>query len=119
MWSYEINGNDLIHPFNTVLEKDVASKGNFSDDLNAFTSQYNVVKCPYIVSNSGNEASETVRLANAQVDISNWRSVLLASSTVGSKVKEIDVHACSLTPQQLQDPALCLQQIGSIPGLKI
>lgn len=118
MWTAEVNSNELINPFPASLDKDVSSKGDFLADYESFLTQFNVVRCPY-VGVSADETGEILRVANALLDLSNWRAALLAATTVGSKVKEIDLHACTLHPQHIKDLALALNKIGSIKVIKI
>jgi hypothetical protein len=120
MWETRCNLDQAIDPFNIVLDKGAESKGDFGSDFHSFCETYNIIKCPHIVVVPGSKANtEVVRVANADIDISNWRAALLSSAVMGSKVCEIYVHACKLTAQHLADLAITLVKIGTIKSLKL
>jgi hypothetical protein len=116
MWTSHVNNDDTIGQFTAALDKDVTSKGDFNSDLDNFCSLYNVIKCPFITYENN---SDTIRIFNAMIDISNWRVMLLAMSTLGTKVKGLFLHNCQLTPQHLSDLTPALVKAGTLKSVKI
>lgn len=105
MWRHDVNSDNLINPLPTYVEKEVPTRGSFVSDYESLLSNQSVVRCPF-VKHSANEEGECVVVKNARLDISNWRALLLACITVGTKVREIHVHGCYLSPQHFADLAI-------------
>lgn len=120
MWSSSANPEGLIEPFVAAVEKDNASKGGFRENFAGFCETFKVIACPHVAVVKGSaEDTESVRIANCEVDISNWRAALLATTVIGSKVTEIYVHNCTLSPKHIADLATALARIGTIRTLKM
>lgn len=120
LWNSRINPDQTIEPFAAALEKDNTSKGNVVDDYMAIADSYHLTTCPHVTSYPGkDENAETVRLSNVDLDLSNWRSLLLACCVINSKVTEIYLHNCALSPQHVADLAAALSRIGTIKALRL
>ena len=116
IWQSNINDGKLA-TFSDELEKGGPSKGSFNEDYLALCAIHEVTSCPFIVSSG--EESNICRIANATVDLASWRAALLAASVEGSKITEIAVHACEITPQHVSDIVATIEKIGSIAVLKM
>lgn len=122
MWSSSINSDKLVESFPTIVEGDVKTKGSWREDFDLLCEKYGVIPCPMIqcISKGENaERSEICRVTNAQIDISSWRIILLACTTIGNKVQEIVVHNCAVTHQHLSDLAQALKKSGCCSVLKL
>ena len=118
MWEYDKIDPKLLDSYPTLIEKDNASKGDFEKDFSSFCETNSIVKCPYIRSYPIQD-KEGIRIANAVVDLPNWRAMLLAAGSLNSKVIEIAVHQCTLTPVHLVDLAKVLVKMGTIKSVKL
>lgn len=103
MWRDDANPDSQIEQYATLLEKEVPSRGSFEGDFEAYLSNLSIIRCPFIKSSPSSGDLEQVSAKNARVDKSNWRAMLLACISVGSKVKDILIHGCSLTHQHILD----------------
>jgi len=119
MWSFEVNADTLIDNFAVAVETDTASKGSWQLDYEAFCEKFKIVRCPFVKAAALSSESESCRVLNAFVDLSNWRAMLLACCTTGSKVIEISVHGARLEPQHLVDMSAALKKMGSCRSLKL
>jgi hypothetical protein len=119
MWSSEVNPNTLIDNFAVVVETDAPSKGSWQLDFEAVCAKFNVIKCPQITSAVVQNDKESCRLSNVIIDLSNWRAMLLACCTTGSKVVDISVHGCRLTAQHITDLATALRKMGTCQSVKL
>lgn len=119
MWSSSsANADALLEPFGPLLDKDYPSKGNLKTDFEFFCEQYKVIKCPYL-SFITKEDSESIRICNIDLDLSNWRALLLACTVMNSKVSEIYVHNSTMTAQHIMDLSAALTRIGTIKSLRM
>lgn len=115
IWSFESNGDKLQGgAFVTELEKSETSKGNFTTDYNTICSAHGIIPCPYITA-----TGSSCRMANARLDLANWRAALIAIAMEGSSVKELSVHACGVTGQHLDDVIKAIEKMGGIAVLKL
>ncbi|RYH20593.1 hypothetical protein EON65_23010 [archaeon] len=120
LWNSRINPDQAIESFTAALDKDNATKGNVVDDYMAIADSYHLTTCPHVTCFPGKiENTETVRLANVDLDLSNWRSLLLACCVINSKVTEIYLHNCNLSSQHIVDLAAALSKIGTIKTLRL
>lgn len=118
-WTFESNPDSSLGSFASLLEKDTNTKGSFSEDYQSFCKDNKILPCPYITAVAVNSTQECCRVQNGIIDLSSWRAMLLAASTVGSKVVEISVHSCQITAQHLLDLAKALEKMGSCPIVKL
>lgn len=118
-WVGSAVADTLINPFNTIVEKDNASKGSFLADYDSLLAAYSIVRCPYVTCLVNDDGTEKVSVTNTAIDVSNWRALLLASVTVGSKVKGIKVHGCSISAQHIVDLTLALTKSGKLSSIKL
>lgn len=102
MWRENANPDTLIGQFPSLVEREVPTRGSFGADFELSLSNYSVVRCPFIGVSTKDEF-ERIAITNATIDLSNWRAMLLATLATGSKVREIYVHGCLLSPQHVTD----------------
>lgn len=114
-----MNIDTLIDNFAVVVETDTPTKGSWQLDYESFCTKFNIVRCPNISSVNTLEDKECCKAINAIIDLSNWRAMLLACCTTGSKVVEISVHGCQLSAQHFVDLAAALKKMGSCQSLKL
>ena len=123
MWSYDINDDNCISNFTVEIAKDIPSKGSFQDDYDSLCKQYNIIPCPYIKEsiyiNSDSNTINTVKVSNTIIDISSWRAMLLAISTIGSKITEIVTYGICISKQHLDDLKSAIDKIGTFSVIKL
>eukprot|EP01040_Poterioochromonas_malhamensis_P001350 gene1350-1431_t len=122
MWTTEVNDIKILENFVSLIDKDQApTKGDFSKDYNSFCEGNGIIRCPYITSYlvDGDNNKEGIRIANGIIDLPSWRAFLLALVTAGSKIFEVQIHSCSLSPAHLQDLGKALSKHGLAKSLKI
>lgn len=119
MWSSEVNANTAVDNFAVAVETDTVSKGSWELDYEAFCEKFKIIRCPFIKATALSNESESCRIMNSIVDLSNWRAMLLACCTAGSKVIEISVHGARLEPQHLVDLSTALKKMGTCRSLKL
>ena len=49
-----------------------------------------ITPCPYVIYKG--EEGEIMRIANTKIDLPSWRASLMALSTTGSKIQEVQVR---------------------------
>lgn len=113
---FSSNEDTLIGDFNAELHKDATSAGSFEEDYASICSSFNIVPCPFIKI-SANKA--TCKIINCVVDLSNWRAMLIAASTVNSEVKDFVFVNCALTKQHIDDLSIALEKLGIIHALRM
>ena len=118
MWTAEANDIKLLDSYATQVEKDVNTKGDFLKDYEGNCQANGIIKCPYITSYVVGD-KEGVRIANGVIDLPSWRAMLLSVTSVGSKVVEVQVHSCTLTPQHLLDLSKAAIKYGLLKSLRI
>lgn len=118
-WTSTINAPNLINNFAAELANDHKSLGNLASDFNFFTEKFSITKCPSFSIGSLPQSKVFVKLINREIDLSNWRAMLLACASVGSTVSEICLHNVQLSSQHLVDLSLALEKIGTITTLKL
>ena len=82
-----------------------------------------LVKMSAMASSGGRDSAapsafEVCRISNAAVDVSSWRAILLAISAVNSRVIEVDVHSCVLSPLQITELAKALEKHLSLAQVR-
>lgn len=112
MWSFEQNGEEFLSQFSVLLDKDSNSVGSFQTDYVSICEQNKVVPCPYIKSFVVNDGKEQIKVANGMVDLPSWRAMLLACACINSKVVDIYVHSCQITPQHVIDLSKALERMS-------
>lgn len=122
MWKSDINNDNSIN-FSSEIAKDIATKGNFNEDYNVFCKQFSIIPCPYIkesiYSNSDGNDINVIKISSTIIDISSWRAMLLAISTIGSKITEIIVYDVCLSGQHINDLKTAIDKIGYFPVIKL
>lgn len=127
IWSSVVNQTGTDEPlltasvFNGIVEKGRATKGSFVEDYKSVCNEFSITPCPFITASSfkPTEGLEVCRIANAKVDVSNWRAMLIACATQGSKVVQIDIHFCEISVVHLKDLAKAIETVGSILLLRL
>ena len=110
------NEDTLIADFHGELQKDATSAGSFEEDYSTVCSTFNIVSCPFIQI-STNKA--TCKVMHCAIDLSNWRAMLIAASTVNSEVKEFVFVNCVLTKQHIDALSMALEKLGTIHALRM
>lgn len=130
-WLSDVNGvgeETLLKEsaFNDKLNANIPSKGSFNEDYESFALEFGVTRCHLVkgftIDNGESENEkkpEMCRVTNALIDISSWRCMLLALSTVGSKVIELDIHSCKLSSQHLNDMRAALERLATCKILRM
>jgi hypothetical protein len=118
MWTESVNSPNLSQSFNASLEKDTASRGSFEEDFQVFCTSFNIIRCPYIRTQTIDNGEKLV-IMNTILDLCNWRAALLACATINSKIKEIYLHGCQLTPQHITDLAITLNRSANITAVTL
>lgn len=120
MWEIGCNPDNSIEPFAAVLDKDNVSKGGCWDDYLANCEFFKIIRCPHISVRAGTEENtEIIRICNSEVDLSNWRALLLACTVMCSKVTEIYIQNSKLKAQHLLDLSAALAKIGTLRTVKM
>ena len=118
IWEIGVNSDDLLSSYISLLDKEVNSKGSFQEDFEFYCSQFKILPCPFIKASSCGD-DESCRVANCIVDLSSWRAMLLACSTIGSKVIDVTVHQSTITPQHISDLSKALEKSARIKIVKM
>ena len=122
MWSSTVNNDSSIN-FVTEIAKDIPSKGNFFEDYNEFCKQFSILPCPYVKEsvyiNSESTNINVVKISSTIIDLSSWRAMLLAISTIGSKITEIIVYDACISGQHINDLKITMDKIGYFPVIKL
>ena len=114
---FSSNVDTLIADFASELAKEATiSSGNFTQDYEKLTSSFGIIPCPFV---KMSEDSTCCKVLNCEIDLSNWRAMLLAVGSVNSAIKEIVIHGCALTLQHIQDLEMTLEKVGTIHTLKM
>ena len=113
------NADSLIEKFDSLVNEDVVSKGSWKEDYDLFCEKYGVIPCPFITVSPTKDETESCRVANCEVDISSWRAMLLACSTVGSKVADIYVHNTLINSQHLLDLSKALKKSSVCKAIRL
>lgn len=118
MWDSTNNSGKLPDSFQSLVDKDIQTKGSFQVDYETVCSTYSMIKCPYVSTNSSG-SDEKVCIRNSVLDLPTWRSVLISCCTIGSKVREIYVHGCRLGFIHIEDLTKVLSKCGTIKILRL
>ncbi len=113
---FSSNEDTLIADFNGELHKDATTVGSFEEDYSTVCSSFNIVPCPFLKISTD---KATCKIMNCAVDLSNWRAMLIAASTVNSVVKEFVFVNCALTKQHIDDLSIALEKLGIIHALRM
>lgn len=117
VWRYDAeSANNLTkNDFNAELSKEIKSKGSFENDYTFYCNSYGLVPCPFIKTRpSSIEQMIIVYIEYCNIDEASFRAALLAISCVGSRVCEIHIHGCNLSPSNLVDLAAVLAKLAFI-----
>lgn len=117
-WTSTINPPNLVN-FTSELALDHKSLGSLSVDFNHFCTKFSIIKCPSFSIGNLPNSRVFVKLINREIDLSNWRAMLLACAAIGSTVSEICLHNVQLSSQHLIDLSLAIEKIGSMTTLKL
>lgn len=123
-WYTEVNGIEAkFDNFSAEVAKDLASVGTFAEDYATLCQTNEIIPCPFwstVTTGEGDESAVTIlKLSNCNVDLSSWRAGLLAMNATGSKIVQLIIHNCELTPAHLDDLLLALDKMGVCQVLKV
>lgn len=122
LWKTESNSDNLISDLASEIDKNVESKGNFEEDYSIFCKEFGIVPCPYIKSHivQHNDVKLTnIRITSINIDISNWRAMLLSCTTKGSTINGIITHGIQCSPQHIIDLTIALEKSTNLKILKL
>ena len=113
---FSSNADALIADFPSELAKETVSSGSFREDYEKITVSFGIIPCPFV---KISDDKVSCKVLNCEIDLCNWRAMLLAVAAANSEVKELIIHGCSLTLQHVQDLETTLEKIGTIHTLKM
>jgi len=134
-WSSSLN--DSGSSFIAEMGKDVPSAGSFQEDyLNAARTLKLITPCPFVTaipsplllyqaSSSSEDQDQSipektvVRVSNCVVDLGSWRAILLAMSTMGSKIRELTCHGVQLGSEHLADLMVAVEKMNSLTAFNL
>jgi hypothetical protein len=103
MWREDANRNDAIANLAGEINKLGSTKGSWQADYAAVCTQFSILPCPYITARVIPERGTVISIANAVVDIANWRALLLSINVSGANILEIACHNSELKAQHFTD----------------
>jgi hypothetical protein len=122
VWKTVSNSDNLISDLASEIDKNIESKGNFEENYSHFCKEFGVVPCPYFKSyivQHGDVKLTNIRITSVNIDISNWRAMLLSCSTKGSTINGIIAHGIQCSPQHIIDLTITLEKSSCLKILKL
>ena len=119
VWTAAANSNSLIRDFSAELGHDTKSLGGWDLDYAHFCKKFSIIPCPYFRTGTSSPSKTFCKLSNTEIDISCWRAMLLACTTIGCTINEIRLHHVRLTAQHITELVLALEKLSRLDVLKL
>lgn len=103
-WTSVVNSNDLVSDFVAALASDSHSQGNtgdFNSDYKRISEHHNVVPCPFVKVATSEDGVKSLKLIHCEIDLSSWRTMLLALVSCETPVTELVFHGSHLSDEHL------------------
>jgi hypothetical protein len=115
-----LSDNLTKNDFYADLNKESKTKGSFEEDYTFYCNSYGIVPCSFVKTKaSSTDQMFIMSIDYCSIDESSFRAALLAMSCIGSRICEIHIHGCMLSPQNIIDLGAALAKVAFVNILRI
>jgi len=120
VWDNEINVANQLGDFKTDIAKETASLGSWTEDYEQLCKKHGIIPFSFAKFHTDETSNKSSCIVmNCEVDLGNWRAVLLAANCSGTLIHEYRFINLKLTHQHILDFAAALEKSSSCEIVKM